>query len=48
LQVILACYLIIKVPSLNVDCYGHENHEKKNQKDIGLSLNSKHKTKEPK
>jgi len=41
-------FLITKVPSLNVERHGHENHENKYQKDIGLSLNLKHKTKEPK
>ncbi len=48
MQAILACSLITKAPSLNAKCHGCENHENKNQKDIGLSLNSKHDTNEPK
>jgi len=44
----IGMFSFTKAPSLNVECHGRQNHEKKYQKDIGLSLNSKHKTKEPK
>jgi hypothetical protein len=52
LKSLFASYINIlfftKAPNLNVECHGHQNHENKYQNCIGLSLNLKHKTKEPK